>query len=186
MPDMINLVQRQRLAFIVEGTKFTKLRREGGSRHVYVKLNPNHKTLYYGDWSESDASPSLDSLPNKIVVADIKDFRIGADSASQTSGGRDARRNRGVDTSSHLAMTIATDNSSIDLLASEQKTFDYWCDAINALLRRDMSSNKAKEDVELFLSMEIKIRLLDVEAIPLPREKPVIPPPPPPIGIKSH
>ena len=176
MPDMVNLVQRQRLAFIVAGTKFTKLRREGGSRHVYVKLNPNHKTLYYGDWNESDTTPSLDDLPNKIAVADIKDFRIGLDSAGQTSGGRDARRNRGVDTSSHLAMSISTDNSSVDLLASEQKTFDYWCDAVNALLRRDMSSNKAKEDVELFLSMEIKIRLLDVEDIPLPSCPPPIPP----------
>jgi hypothetical protein len=35
MPEMVNLVQRQRLNFTVEGTKFAKLRREGGSRCLW-------------------------------------------------------------------------------------------------------------------------------------------------------
>jgi len=46
LPEMVNLVQRQRLNFTVEGTKFAKQRREGGSRHLFVKLSSNHKTLY--------------------------------------------------------------------------------------------------------------------------------------------
>jgi len=82
-------------------------------------------------------------------------------------------------------MSIITDSLSLDLLA-DQRTFDYWCDALNALLRRDMVSSKAMDDTELFLSMEIKIRLLDVEGIELPKVAPVIPPPPPPIGVCRH
>ena len=68
-------------------------------------------------------------------------------------------------------------------MAPNQKTFDYWCDAINALLRREMVSKKAKEDIDMFLSMEIKIKLLDVEGIKLPKAAPAIPPPPPPMGV---
>jgi len=183
---MVNLVQRQRLNFTVEGTKFAKQRREGGSRHLFVKLSSNHKTLYYGDWNDSEnAPPTIDNLPNKIAVADIKDFRTGADSTNQLSAGRDVRRHRGADTASQYAMSIITDSLSLDLLA-DQRTFDYWCDALNALLRRDMVSSKAMDDTELFLSMEIKIRLLDVEGIELPKVAPVIPPPPPPIGVCRH
>lgn len=186
-PDMINLVQRQRLNFTVEGTKFTKLRREGGSRHVFVKLSPNHKTIYFGDCSDSDGlAPTIESLPNKIAVADIKDFKIGPDLTGQLTVSRDARRNRGGADHSQLAMSIITDSSSLDIFASELRTFEYWCDAINALLRRDMVSSKAVADVELFLSMEIKIRLLDVEGIELPKLAPTIPPPPPSIGSCRH
>ena len=184
---MINLVQRQRLNFTVEGTKFAKQRREGGSRHVFVKLSPNHKTIYFGDWNDSENSPpTIDNLPNKIAVADIKDFRTGADSTSQLSAGRDVRRHRGADPSSQYAMSIVTDGLSLDVLAAEQKTFDYWCDALNALMRRDMVSNRAVDDIELFLSMEVKIRLLDVEGIELPKVAPMIPPPPPTIGACRH
>lgn len=180
-PDMVNLVQRQRLGFIVTGTKFTKLRREGGSRHLYLKLNPNHKTLYYGDWNENDGTPTIESLSNKTAVVDIKALLTGQECLNHISGAKDNRRYRGGDTSSHLYMSILTDNSSIDIIAPDQKTFDCWCDAINALLRKDMSSTKAVEDIELFLAMEIKIKLLDVEGIELPKHAPPIPPPPPPI-----
>jgi hypothetical protein len=46
-----------------------------------------------------------------------------------------------------------------------------------------MVSKKAKEDIDMFLSMEIKIKLLDVEGIKLPKAAPAIPPPPPPMGV---
>ena len=67
-------------------------------------------------------------------------------------------------------------NDSVDFIAPDQKTFDFWCDGINALLRREMKSAKATEDLEMFLAMEVKIRLLDVEGLEIPDEPPPIPP----------
>ena len=68
---------------------------------------------------------------------------------------------------------------SCHFTANDARTFDYWCDGVNALLRRDMMSNKAIEDLEIFLAMEVKIRLLDVEGIEIPNDPPPIPPLPP-------
>ena len=73
---------------------------------MYVRLNPNHKTLYYGDWNESSAVPSFDNLPNKTAVADIKDFIVGADTLNQLQGGREVRRNRANDNTTNLSMSI--------------------------------------------------------------------------------
>ena len=42
-----------------------------------------------------------------------------------------------------------------------------------------MTSNKSKEDLEMLLNLEIKLRLLDVEGIDIPQEPPPIPKPPP-------
>ena len=69
-------------------------------------MNPNHKTLYYGDWSDGTGVPSFDNLPNKTAVADIKDFIVGAESLNQLTGGRDVRRNRGNENTANLSMSI--------------------------------------------------------------------------------
>lgn len=73
-------------------------------------------------------------------------------------------------------MFPSENGDSIDFIAPNQKTFDYWCDGINALLRREMTSAKAGEDLEMFLQMEVKIRLLDLEGIEIPDDPPPVPP----------
>ena len=54
-----------------------------------------------------------------------------------------------------------------------------WTDGINALLGKAMSSKEAKNDTEILLKMEVKLRLLDIEGIDIPNDPPPIPPPPP-------
>ena len=47
-----------------------------------------------------------------------------------------------------------------------------------------MKSAKMEEDLELFLSHEVDLRLLDLEGVELPESQPIIPPLPPiPVGI---
>ena len=42
-----------------------------------------------------------------------------------------------------------------------------------------MKSQEAETDLEALLTMEIKIRLLDTEGVPIPEKQPELPPPPP-------
>ena len=74
--DMIlNLIERQRLAFLVEGAKFYKLKKDGGrerNKFTFCKLSPNHKNLYFGDWNDPDTIPTLENLPNKMLVSDMQ------------------------------------------------------------------------------------------------------------------
>jgi len=48
-----------------------------------------------------------------------------------------------------------------------------------------MNSKEAKDDLKMFLDMEIKIKLLDVEGIELPKLAPPMPDFPPPEGLKT-
>lgn len=75
-------------------------------------------------------------------------------------------------------MLDSNDVASLDLVASDQQTFDYWIDGINALLGNKMNSKEAANDLEVLLAMDIKLRLLDVEGMDLPEEPPSVPPPP--------
>ena len=196
-PEFINLVQRQRLGFIVEGTRFAKLKRDDvmdgvvgkeRNKYIYVRLSSNHKTLYYGDWNDDKNVPALEQLPHKMLVDDIKEFLTGSDCAREGPGGRGGRHKGGSgNPSDHswlkYAMSITAADKHIDVIPVDLKdaetVFHCWCDAIHALMREEMTSPKVQKDVDMLLSLEVNVRLLDVEGIDLPKEPPPVPPPPP-------
>lgn len=171
-PELLNLVQRQRLNFICEGTKFTRQKREG-SKYIFAKLSSNHKTLYYGDWSDAATIPALENLDKKIAVCDIKDFTSGP--ASNEATGLRNRNQQDVE----KFITIHAETDTLELIAPDSRTVDIWCDALNALMRRDMSSQKVGQDLDTLLSLEVRLRLLHVEGVELPNEQPQVPPLPP-------
>lgn len=50
-----------------------------------------------------------------------------------------------------------------------------WTDGLNALLGKEMTSDYTKSDMDTLLSMEMKLRLLDLENIQIPEAPPPIP-----------
>lgn len=56
--------------------------------------------------------------------------------------------------------------------------FCLWTDGLSVLLGREMSSESMRSELEILLSMEIKLRLLDLENVPIPECAPVVPKPP--------
>lgn len=56
--------------------------------------------------------------------------------------------------------------------------FCLWTDGLSVLLGREMSSESMRSELEILLSMEIKLRLLDLENVPIPDNAPVVPKPP--------
>ena len=173
LPDILDLIQCQRLKYISEGTKFPKPKEKG--RFVFVKLSSNHKTLGYVDWNGDDAPVNEFEFESKIQVTELKDLVTGADCPHISHS-----RNRNRENLEHLAFSIYIEGGiSLDLIAPSQKAFDYWTDALNSLLRRPMISKEAKTDTQILLDMEIKLKLLNLEGIDIPNEPPPIPPLPP-------
>uniref|UniRef100_A0A8C7MCU6 Engulfment and cell motility 1 n=1 Tax=Oncorhynchus kisutch TaxID=8019 RepID=A0A8C7MCU6_ONCKI len=54
-------------------------------------------------------------------------------------------------------------------------TYCVWTDGLNALLGKEMTSDFTKSDMDTLLSMEMKLRLLDLENIQIPEAPPPIP-----------
>ena len=188
-PDILNLIERQRLAFLVEGAKFYKLKKDGGrerNKFTFCKLSPNHKSLYFGDWIDTDTISTLEDLPNKLLVSDMKDLIIpNFDSNSQPVNPKEANRmgnkfRDAISTHSNLTLSIVSTSSqnSLDLVALDQKTFDYWCDGIHALIRKEMTSAKVTEEYETLMSLEVKLKLLHLNGFDDFNTIPKIPPPP--------
>lgn len=136
-----------------------------------MRLSPNHKVLHYGDCDEKSA-PTAEELGSKLAVSDIKALLVG----------KECPHMKGRKASHQLAFSLAlegVDLQSLDCVAPDELTVAYWMDGINALLGQRMQSKETHKDLDTLLSMEIKLRLLDAEGVPIPQEPPPIPPDPP-------
>ncbi|XP_051161267.1 engulfment and cell motility protein 1 isoform X1 [Leptopilina boulardi] len=172
-PEILDIIQQQRLQFLVDGTRFTKYSARGQrikDKFWYVRLSPNHKVFHYGDCDEKSA-PTIDELPTKLAVVEIRGILIGRDCPHM----KDLQRRK---TTHQLAFSLVLDSvdvTSLDFVAPDEEIFDYWTDGINALLGNKMISKEKEKDLETLLSMDITLRLLDTEEIDIPQDPPPIP-----------
>nr|SVE74057.1 EOG090X02BW [Daphnia barbata] len=171
-PEILELIQQQRLGFLTEGTRFSKYTNRGRvkDKFWYVRLSPNHRVLHYGDCDEKSV-PALDELTDKLPVVEIRTLVTGKDCPHM----KDLKGKKTTSQYPFSLMLDSNDVGSLDFVAPDQQTFDYWVDGINALLGNKMTSKEAMADLEFLLSMNTKLRLLDVEGLDLPEEPPVIP-----------
>ncbi|KAM6973790.1 engulfment and cell motility protein 3 [Aplochiton taeniatus] len=175
-PELLELIRQQRLNRLCQGTLFRKISsRRRQDKLWYCRMSPNHKVLHYGDVEEESDTPPIESLQEKIPVADIKALLTGKDCPHM-------KENKGKQTKEvlDLAFSIMYDveEYSLNFIASSRTDFCLWTDGLNVLLGRDMSSESQRSELEILLSMEIKLRLLDLENVSIPDSAPPVPKPP--------
>lgn len=157
--DVVDLIARQRFLRLVEGGKFLKFSSKGQrikDKFWLCKLAPNHKTLHYGDLDEN-RKPQLDELPNQINVSDLKRLIIGKD-CPHTKDGHMKK------TSVDMAFSLVYESDHEDYLnfvSIDQKTFCYWIDGLNALLKSNMVSEEFEKDLQMLTKIELKMRSME-------------------------
>uniref|UniRef100_A0A3Q3J0G7 ELMO domain-containing protein n=1 Tax=Monopterus albus TaxID=43700 RepID=A0A3Q3J0G7_MONAL len=170
-PELLELIRQQRLNRLCQGTMFRKISsRRRQDKLWYCRLSPNHKMLHYGDVEEDTENPPIETLQEKIPVADIKGLLLGKDCPHMKEN--KGKQNK-VSRSSYYGHYEYT-----GCLLSVCCQFCLWTDGLSVLLGREMSSESMRSELEILLSMEIKLRLLDLENVPIPDSAPVVPKPP--------
>uniref|UniRef100_A0A8C7QCE8 Engulfment and cell motility 3 n=1 Tax=Oncorhynchus mykiss TaxID=8022 RepID=A0A8C7QCE8_ONCMY len=163
-PELLELIRQQRLNRLCQGTLFRKISsRRRQDKLWHCRLSPNHKVLHFGDVEEETETPTIESLQEKIPVADIKALLTGKDCPHM-------KEHKGKQTK----VSAPSSPAPLSLLT----TFCLWTDGLSVLLGRDMSSECMRSELETLLSMEIKLRLLDLENVPIPDSAPPVPKPP--------
>uniref|UniRef100_A0A6Q2WV61 ELMO domain-containing protein n=1 Tax=Esox lucius TaxID=8010 RepID=A0A6Q2WV61_ESOLU len=162
-PELLELIRQQRLNRLCQGTLFRKISsRRRQDKLWYCRLSPNHKVLHFGDVEEETETPAIEGLQEKIPVADIKALLTGKDCPHM-------KENKGKQTKVICVL--------LKLIVCLSQ-FCLWTDGLSVLLGRDMSSECMRSELEILLSMEIKLRLLDLENVPIPDNAPPVPKPP--------
>ncbi|XP_022367581.1 engulfment and cell motility protein 3 isoform X2 [Enhydra lutris kenyoni] len=178
-PELMGLIRQQRLLRLCEGTLFRKISsRRRQDKLWFCCLSPNHKVLQYGDMEEGASPPTLDSLPEQLPVADIKALLTGKDCPHVREKGS-GKQNKDL---YELAFSVSYDHGEaeayLNFIAPSKREFHLWTDGLSALLGSPMGSEQTRLDLEQLLTMETKLRLLELENVPIPEQPPPIPPPP--------
>ncbi|XP_078400106.1 engulfment and cell motility protein 3 isoform X2 [Cetorhinus maximus] len=173
-PELMELIKQQRLNRLCDGTLFRKISsRRRQDKLWYCRLSPNHKVLHYGDVEEGGDNPAIECLQEKIPVADIKALVTGKDCPHMKEKST-LKQNREV---LDLAFSVLYDaeDYSLNFIAPTKYDFCLWTDGLNVLLGKELNSEQTKSELEILLSMEVKLRLLDLENIPIPDAAPPVP-----------
>lgn len=175
-PELLELIRQQRLNRLCQGTLFRKISsRRRQDKLWYCRLSPNHKVLHYGDVEEETEAPPIEALQEKIPVAEIKALLLGKDCPHM-------KENKGKQTKEMLdlafSITYDVEEYNLNFIASSRTDLCLWMDGLSVLLGKDMSSECMRSELEILLSMEIKLRLLDLANVPIPDQAPPVPKPP--------
>ncbi|XP_023379285.1 engulfment and cell motility protein 3 isoform X2 [Pteropus vampyrus] len=178
-PELMSLIRQQRLLRLCEGTLFRKISsRRRQDKLWFCCLSPNHKVLQYGDVEDNASPPAPESLPEQLPVADIRALLTGKDCPHIRDKGS-VKQNKDL---YELAFTISYDHGEeeayLNFIAPSKREFHLWTDGLSTLLGSPMGSEQTRLDLEQLLTMETKLRLLELENVPIPEQPPPIPPPP--------
>ncbi|CAK6436679.1 unnamed protein product [Pipistrellus nathusii] len=178
-PELMGLIRQQRLLRLCEGTLFRKISsRRRQDKLWFCCLSPNHKVLQYGDVEDGANPPAPESLPEQLPVADLRALLTGKDCPHVREKGS-VKQNKDL---YELAFSVSYDHGEeeayLNFIAPSKKEFYLWTDGLSTLLGSPMGSEQTRLDLEQLLTMETKLRLLELENVPIPEQPPPIPPPP--------
>lgn len=142
----------------------------------FCRLSANYKVFHYGD-CEENRIPTVDELCHKLAIVDIKALVTGKDCPHMKM--KDSKNKKSTFSLAFSLIPDSDQDEPLNFVATDEKTFAYWTDGINALIGKEMDSNKMKEEMETLLCMDIKLRLLDTEGVTIPEVPPEIPASPP-------
>uniref|UniRef100_A0A3B3Y7Y2 ELMO domain-containing protein n=1 Tax=Poecilia mexicana TaxID=48701 RepID=A0A3B3Y7Y2_9TELE len=173
-PEILELIKQQRLNRLCEGSCFRKLgNRRRQEKFWFCRLSLNHKVLHYGDLEESpQGEVPFELLSDKIPVSDIKSVLTGKDCPHMKEKSA-LKQNKEV---LELAFSILYDpDETLNFVAPNKYEYCIWTDGLCALLGREMGSDLTRSDLDTLISMEMKLRLLDLENITIPEAPPPVP-----------
>uniref|UniRef100_A0A8C7XQW0 Engulfment and cell motility 2 n=1 Tax=Oryzias sinensis TaxID=183150 RepID=A0A8C7XQW0_9TELE len=173
LPEILELIKQQRLNRLCEGSCFRKLgNRRRQEKFWFCRLSLNHKVLHYGDLDESpQGEVPFELLSDKIPVSDIKSVLTGKDCPHMKEKSA-LKQNKVLE----LAFSVLYDpDETLNFVAPNKYEYCIWTDGLCALLGREMGSDLTRSDLDTLISMEMKLRLLDLENITIPEAPPPVP-----------
>uniref|UniRef100_A0A8C9SZP0 Engulfment and cell motility 2 n=1 Tax=Scleropages formosus TaxID=113540 RepID=A0A8C9SZP0_SCLFO len=167
-PEILELIKQQRLNRLCEGSCFRKVgnRRRQGAIPVSPTAPPHLITHSPRDVQQNDPSQFFQHKVQFISVVTGKDCPHMKEKSA-------LKQNKEV---LELAFSILYDpDEALNFVAPNKYEYCVWIDGLSALLGREMNSDLTRSDLDTLISMEMKLRLLDLENIAIPDAPPPVP-----------
>eukprot|EP01113_Clastostelium_recurvatum_P031692 TRINITY_DN3983_c0_g1_i2.p1 TRINITY_DN3983_c0_g1~~TRINITY_DN3983_c0_g1_i2.p1 ORF type:complete len:737 (-),score=209.05 TRINITY_DN3983_c0_g1_i2:84-2294(-) len=176
--EILDLIKTQKLAYLQDGQFFKYLRpsqskdKKSGTAFVFMKLVD--QDLMYAAVSDSSEKPPNSSLtPLKLAEA------IGIATGTDIPSFNKKKVSEDI-VALAFAILMRDEKTSLELLAQSRDDFVNWTDGLRAVQGKQMETPETQEELKTLITLDMKVRLLDLEGIDnLPRDTLPVPPPPP-------
>eukprot|EP01112_Ceratiomyxa_fruticulosa_P021611 TRINITY_DN7666_c0_g3_i2.p1 TRINITY_DN7666_c0_g3~~TRINITY_DN7666_c0_g3_i2.p1 ORF type:complete len:712 (+),score=155.21 TRINITY_DN7666_c0_g3_i2:203-2338(+) len=177
--ETMELVRSQKIAYLQDGQAFKSLKpiqskdKKLAPQFMFYKLNDQE--LFFGPTMEYTERPALSSLSNSLKISDCVSVVVGNDVPSFN------KKKVSEDIANLTFALIAKDEKQTqEFLAATRDDFVNWTDGLRSLLGKQMETPETVEELKTLVSLEMKVRLLDLEGVDnIPKDTIPIPPPPP-------
>ncbi|XP_056590791.1 engulfment and cell motility protein 2 isoform X3 [Triplophysa dalaica] len=121
---------------------------------------------------EGSCFRKLGNRRRQVAVSDIKAVLTGKDCPHMKEKSA-LKQNKEV---LELAFSILYDpDEALNFVAPNKYEYCIWTDGLSALLGKELGSDLTRSDLDTLMSMEMKLRLLDLENITIPEAPPPVP-----------
>ncbi|XP_066144082.1 engulfment and cell motility protein 2-like isoform X1 [Euwallacea fornicatus] len=161
----IENVLQQRLKFLLDGTQMTEILDKKNQTKTFLQLSKNLKEL---------------SIFN--VVSDTKHTHkasYNVDDITHIVIGKNCNHVGSCEVPGQAFSIIVKYEEVAKLKAKDDKMAGYWTDALLLLTKKATDENLSKyyeEELELLIEMDIRLQLLELQNVAIPKSAPVIPP----------
>lgn len=173
--EILELIKQQKLAYLTDGCVFKVLKgqpkekgKNVGPQFLYAKVSDNHQELGWAPIADAAERPA--SLPNIVKITEIVSVATGAEVPSYA-------KKKGPEEVMALSFAyICKDEKlTVEFLASTRDDFVNWVDGMKALIGKAMDCTETLDEAKTLVGLEMKVRLLDLEGIDIPKDPPPIP-----------
>uniref|UniRef100_A0A914ZP91 Secreted protein n=1 Tax=Parascaris univalens TaxID=6257 RepID=A0A914ZP91_PARUN len=176
-PSIVELIKKNRKNVLKNGYTFGKLSKnksiQKGQQFWHWKLDPNEKTLLCTDCNASDNAVIIDpTVTTKIAISDIQRVSTGGEIGDGMHTLTKNKKNAAV---RGLTLEVGDKPDVYHLVTSDELIINAWMDGINALIGSERLSAQAQHQVDRFLNIELKMRLLQLDHVPNVCEIPPLP-----------
>lgn len=174
--EILELIKQQKLAYLTDGCVFKVLKgqqpkekgKNVGQQYLFAKVSDNHQELGWAPISDVAERPA--SLANTVKIPEILSVVTGGEvpSYAKKKGAEDVM-------ALSFAYICKDEKLSVEFLANTRDDFVNWVDGMKALIGKAMDCTETIDEAKTLVTLEMKVRLLDLEGIDIPKDPPPIP-----------
>ncbi|KAG5885732.1 hypothetical protein JTB14_000654 [Gonioctena quinquepunctata] len=168
-------VLENRKNVLKNGQYFPKVTEKKTSGTMFVQLSKNERELLLSDVADDKTKPGNNT--DRVKIADITHIATGLNC-----------KHSNLCKSPSLAFSVLINftEKQLHFIAEDERMACYWTDAFYILIGNSKRSEYYKNELEELVEMDLRLKIMELQNVSIPKNPPAIPPvPKPPIPPKS-
>jgi len=167
------IIRQQKVMLLQQGTTFRVYKPKAKQPPFnFFRLLTNREEFFYGPAMSVNEIPS--ELPFSFKLSDCNDLICGNSSPLFSKQKKISAQDEDI-VGLSFTLQFKEAGKSIEFLACNREDYVNWTDGLRILLQGRIENKETADDLKSLVSLEVRIKMLDLEGSQIPDEAPKIP-----------